>query len=146
VSGTVTHSAGSLIARDGTSIAYALHTEARSEGSPTRPRIALIHSLALDQSIWDGVVPLLTGYADVLTYDCRGHGKSGRPKMKFTLELFAADLAGLLDHLGWPSVGVDRHHGVVRRERTERLARARWHSRRQGLPGVVGISGNTLGE
>jgi 3-oxoadipate enol-lactonase len=104
VSGTVTHSAGSLIARDGTSIAYALHTEARSEGSPTRPRIALIHSLALDQSIWDGVVPLLTGYADVLTYDCRGHGKSGRPKMKFTLELFAADLAGLLDHLGWPSV------------------------------------------
>jgi 3-oxoadipate enol-lactonase len=104
MSGAVTHSAGSIIARDGISIAYTLHTESRSERSPARPRIALIHSLALDQSIWDGVVPLLTHHADVLTYDCRGHGKSGRPKMKFTLELFAADLAGLLDHLGWPSV------------------------------------------
>jgi len=104
VSGAVTHSAGSFVVRDGISIAYALHTESRSEGLPARPRIALIHSLALDQSIWDGAVPLLTGHADVLTYDCRGHGKSGRPKMKFTPELFAADLAGLLDHLGWPSV------------------------------------------
>jgi 3-oxoadipate enol-lactonase len=104
VSGAVTHSARSFIAPDGLSIAYTLHAESRPKGSPDRPRIALIHSLALDQSIWDGVVPLLTRHADVLTYDCRGHGKSGRPKMKFTPELFAADLANLLDHLSWPSV------------------------------------------
>jgi 3-oxoadipate enol-lactonase len=100
----MTHSVGNFVTRDGTSIAYALHIESRPERSSARPRIALIHSLALDQSIWDGVVPLLTRHADVLTYDCRGHGKSGRPKMKFTLELFAADLAELLDHLGWTSV------------------------------------------
>ena len=94
-------SPGMFAAPDSLSIAYTLHAPSRPG---VRRRIALIHSLALDQSIWDGVVPLLTPHADVLTYDCRGHGKSGRPKMKFTPELFAADLAGLLDHVNWPRV------------------------------------------
>jgi 3-oxoadipate enol-lactonase len=100
MSGSVTSSAGSFTAPDGLSTAYTLHSASRSDAS--RPRVALIHSLALDQSIWDGVVPILTAHADVLTYDCRGHGRSGRPKMTFTPELFAADLARLLDHLSWP--------------------------------------------
>ena len=92
--GAVTSSAASFTAPDGLSIAYTLHAIARPVAS--RPRIALIHSLALDQSIWDGVVPLLTQHADVLTYDCRGHGRSGRAKMKFTPELFACavDIVG----------------------------------------------------
>ena len=89
-------------AADGCPIAYTLY----AEGTHRRPRIALIHSLALDESVWDGVVPLLTSYADVLTYDCRGHGKSGRPKMKFTPEGFAADLAGLMDHVDWPHAAI----------------------------------------
>jgi 3-oxoadipate enol-lactonase len=104
MSGSVTSSAGSFTAPDGLSTAYTLYTVSRAGGSPARPRIALIHSLALDQSFWDGVVPLLTAHADVLTYDCRGHGKSGRTKTKFTPELFAADLAHLLDHVNWPRV------------------------------------------
>jgi len=104
MSGAVTSSAASFTAPDGLSIAYTLHAAARPSESPARSRIALIHSLALDQSIWDGVVPLLTQHADVLTYDCRGHGRSGRAKMKFTPELFAADLAHLLDHVNWPCV------------------------------------------
>jgi 3-oxoadipate enol-lactonase len=104
VSAAVASSAASFIAPDGLSIAYTLHAVARPGAS--RPRIALIHSLALDQSIWDGVVPLLTQHADVLTYDCRGHSRSGRPKMKFTPELFAADLARLLDHVNWPRVAL----------------------------------------
>lgn len=95
-------SAGNFTAPDGLSIAYTLHAVPRPAGSSARPRIALIHSLALDQSIWNGVVPLLTAHADVLTYDCRGHGKSGRTKMKFTLERFADDLANLLDQVNWP--------------------------------------------
>jgi len=106
MSGSVTSSKASFTAPDGVSIAYTLHAKSghsKSE-SPLRPRIALIHSLALDQSIWDGVVPLLSEHADVLTYDCRGHGQSGRVKMKFTPELFAADLAGLLDHVNWTSI------------------------------------------
>jgi 3-oxoadipate enol-lactonase len=100
MSSSVLSSAGSVSTPDGVSIAYTLHA-ASPEGSSLRPHIALIHSLALDRSIWDGVVPSLTPHADVLTYDCRGHGKSGRPAMKFTPELFAGDLASLLDHLKW---------------------------------------------
>jgi len=107
MSASVISAAASFDAPDGLSIAYTLRTASRPGGSPARrPRIALIHSLALDQSIWDGVVPLLTPHADVLTFDCRGHGKSGRPKMKFTLELFTADLVRLLDHVDWPRVTI----------------------------------------
>ena len=83
-------------------IAYTLHSTEASSGSRSRPRIALIHSLALDRSFWDGVVPLLTPHADVLTYDCRGHGKSAKDRMTYTAELFASDLASLLDHVNWP--------------------------------------------
>jgi 3-oxoadipate enol-lactonase len=99
MSRAVTSTSGTVLAADGASIAYTLHGAA---GSDTRPRIALIHSLALDRSFWDGVVPQLTPYADVLTYDCRGHGRSAKAKMTYTTELFASDLASLLDHVEWP--------------------------------------------
>jgi 3-oxoadipate enol-lactonase len=98
VSYSIMAAAGTFAASDGCSIAYTLHTASPAH-SPAR--IVLIHSLALDQSFWDGVVPLLTSHASVLTYDCRGHGKSGRAKMTYTPELFASDLAGLLDQVRW---------------------------------------------
>jgi 3-oxoadipate enol-lactonase len=84
---------------DGCTLDY---TVRESPGAPHR--IALIHSLALDRSIWDGVVAAIGGAASILTYDCRGHGKSGRClNAEFTPDLFARDLAELLDHVGWPS-------------------------------------------
>jgi 3-oxoadipate enol-lactonase len=95
-------SSGSATAPDGASIAYTLHAARLRDGSASRPRIALIHSLALDRSFWNGVVPLLTPHADVLTYDCRGHGQSAKARMTYTAELFAGDLASLLDHVNWP--------------------------------------------
>jgi 3-oxoadipate enol-lactonase len=97
-------SKASFTTPDGVSIAYTVYAKSARGESSIRPKIALIHSLALDQGIWDGVVPLLTEHADVLTYDCRGHGKSGRPKMTFTPELFASDLEGLIDHVNWTSI------------------------------------------
>jgi len=80
---------------DGPTLAYTL----RAGPGPAAPKIALIHSLALDRSVWDGVVERLD--ADVLTYDCRGHGLSDRRARPYTAELFAHDLAELLDHVGW---------------------------------------------
>ena len=44
--------------------------------APIAPRVALIHSLALDRSIWNGVVAELKLTPTLLTYDCRGHGQS----------------------------------------------------------------------
>jgi 3-oxoadipate enol-lactonase len=90
---------GAFNTGDGSTIAYTLHT-ARN---PNALRIVLIHSLALDRTIWDGIVRSLAGEAHVLAYDCRGHGRSSRRAISFTPELFAQDLAELLDHLGWPS-------------------------------------------
>jgi 3-oxoadipate enol-lactonase len=83
-------------------ISFTLHPSPR-EGAP---RIALIHSLALDRSVWDGVVERLHGDAEILTYDCRGHGQSGRRADAYTADLFGRDLAELLDHVGWPQTAV----------------------------------------
>ena len=73
---------------------------------PRAPRIALIHSLGVDRSMWDGVVAVMKDHAEILTYDCRGHGRSERRAMPYTVQLFARDLAELLDHVGWPSAAI----------------------------------------
>jgi 3-oxoadipate enol-lactonase len=87
---------------DNCTISYTLWP-ARNFGAP---RIVLIHSLALDGGIWNGVATRLDGRAEILTYDCRGHGRSGRDAAFFTTEMFAKDLADLLDHAGWPTAAV----------------------------------------
>jgi len=84
---------------DGSALAYTLH---RAPG----PRLVLIHSLALDRSVWDGVVERLRTDAQILTYDCRGHGRSSHRAGRFTAELFARDLAELLDRVGWQDATV----------------------------------------
>jgi 3-oxoadipate enol-lactonase len=87
---------GVASARDGTRIAYTLHH--RGSGAP---RAALVHSLAMERSFWAPLVERLD--ASVLVFDCRGHGASGKPAGPYTVELFARDLADLLDHVGWSS-------------------------------------------
>jgi 3-oxoadipate enol-lactonase len=87
---------------DNCEIAYAL----RPARQPGAPRLVLIHSLALDGSIWNGVATKLAGEAEILTYDCRGHGRSERCAESYTAEQFASDLAELLDHLAWPTATV----------------------------------------
>jgi len=83
---------------DGTRIGYTLH----GSGKGTK-RVVLIHSLALDREFWQPVVQELGNNVSVLAYDCRGHGASDKPAGPYTVELFARDLADLLDHVGWDS-------------------------------------------
>ncbi len=84
---------------DGFEIAYSLHAGAGADA----PRVALVHSLALDRSIWDDVTQSLAQDTQVLTFDCRGHGRSAQAVMTYTPQLFARDLAELMDHVQWPS-------------------------------------------
>lgn len=93
---------GTCTTSDGTRIAF---TRWPSPGDEA-PRLALVHSLALDRSVWDEVVVHLRDEAAILTYDCRGHGRSDRRAGPFTTDLFARDLAELLDHVAWPAATV----------------------------------------
>jgi 3-oxoadipate enol-lactonase len=88
-------------ARDGAQFAYEVRGRVKDA-----PPIALIHSLAMDHTFWDAVTPALTETTGVLVYDCRGHGRSDKPKGPYRVEAFADDLADLLDHIGWRSAVV----------------------------------------
>jgi 3-oxoadipate enol-lactonase len=83
------------VTRDGTKLSYRVLT------GTGKGRCVLIHSLAMDASFWNRVAAHLTDAADVLVYDCRGHGRSGGRKGPYTVELHADDLADLLSAVGW---------------------------------------------
>lgn len=82
--------------RDGTKIFYELSGRAGSA-----PRVALLHSLAMDHTFWAPLVERLKDEAAILTVDCRGHGKSDKPAGPYTVELFADDLADVFAQIGW---------------------------------------------
>lgn len=84
--------------RDGTRIAYTVHGD-----KSAKKRAVLIHSVAMDREFWRPVAERLSPEAAVLTYDCRGHGASDKPGGPYTVELYADDLADLLDCVGWRS-------------------------------------------
>jgi 3-oxoadipate enol-lactonase len=81
--------------RDGATLQYSV------TGNDGAPRIALVHSLAMDRDFWNPVVARMNGSAQFLTYDCRGHGASDKPAGPYTIDLFADDLSDLFDAAGW---------------------------------------------
>lgn len=85
-----------MTVRDGTRLSYDIHGDI--DGAP---RLALVHSLGMDREFWAPVIARLAGKAAILAYDCRGHGRSDKPKGPYRIEGFAEDLADLLDHVGW---------------------------------------------
>lgn len=64
-------------------------------------RIALLHPLGLDASFWRPVAEQLNGSAEIIAMDCRGHGRSEKPAGPYSVEQFAADLADIMDEIGW---------------------------------------------
>lgn len=85
-----------LRTRDGQSLAVSL------SGVPASgKKLVLVHSLAMDRHFWGPVAHLLADAAQILTFDCRGHGESDKPRQAYTVEQFADDVADLLDHLNW---------------------------------------------
>lgn len=91
------HADGFAKTRDGTNIRFLLHGD---DGGGTR-RAVLIHSLAMDATFWLPVIEKLD--AAVLVCDCRGHGESDKPAGPYTVELFADDIADVMDDIGWDS-------------------------------------------
>lgn len=91
---------GTAQAKDGCRLFYRLYPQAG------KPRLAMVHSLALDGSIWNNVVQELGDEMEMLVYDCRGHGQSEKRAGKYSAQLFAADLAAVMDACGWNSAFV----------------------------------------
>ena len=82
--------------RDGVEIGYeVLGTENASR------RVALVHSLAMTRDFWRPVAERIAGECQVLIYDCRGHGESGKARGPYSTAQFADDLADLMDSLHW---------------------------------------------
>ncbi len=88
-------------AADGTRLHYKVWGENRPE-----KRLALIHSLAMDTDFWRPVAEQLQRDCEILAIDCRGHGASDKPAGPYRVELFAEDLAAVLDAEGWETARV----------------------------------------
>lgn len=66
------------------------------------PTVVFIHGLGLDSLAsfyFTLAAPVAAVGIDVIAYDLRGHGRSGRPPAEYRLTDFVADLSGLLDAL-----------------------------------------------
>ena len=73
-----------------------IYYEDHGAGQP----VVLIHGYPLSGRAWDKQVPvLLEAGHRVITYDRRGFGQSSQPAVGYDYDTFAADLAGLLEHL-----------------------------------------------
>jgi 3-oxoadipate enol-lactonase len=67
------------------------------EGSGTP--LVFIHGYPLNRTMWDSQVKGLSSKARVIAIDLRGHGQSQAPIWITTVDTYADDLRGLLDHL-----------------------------------------------
>ncbi|MEP7358447.1 MAG: alpha/beta hydrolase [Anaerolineales bacterium] len=73
-----------------------LYYELHGEGQP----LVLIHGLGSSTHDWDAQVAEFSRRYQVITFDLRGHGQSDKPDGPYTISMYAADLAGLLQSLG----------------------------------------------
>ncbi len=72
-----------------------LHYEMAGDGEA----LLLIHALGSSCRDWELQIPAFSARYKVIAVDLRGHGRSGKPPGPYSIPLFAADIAGLLDTL-----------------------------------------------
>jgi len=75
------------------------------EGEP----VAQIHGAGFGHFNFDPATPELSKHFQVIDYDMRGYGQSDRPVQHYDMEVWADDLAGLLDALDIPEAHI---HGT----------------------------------
>ncbi|MFZ5920706.1 MAG: alpha/beta fold hydrolase [Chloroflexota bacterium] len=69
-----------------------LYYEINGQGQP----VLFIHGLGSSSRDWEMQVPSFSERYRVVTFDLRGHGKSGKPPGPYRMAQFAADTAGLV--------------------------------------------------
>jgi len=86
---------------NGIELAYNQH----GKGTP----LVLLHGYPLDHHLWDEAAPLLKDTFDLIIPDLRGFGESTTVETVYTMDDFASDIAGLLDHLGIKKAAIAGH-------------------------------------
>jgi proline iminopeptidase len=72
------------------------------EESGSGPPLLLIHAFPVGRGMWEPQVPFFGAHYRVVTYDCRGFGRSEAPTAPgaYSLPLSVGDARGLLAHVG----------------------------------------------
>ena len=66
------------------------------DGPPDAPTLVLHHGLASTQHIWDLMLPALAERYRVVTFDARGHGRSGKPAGDYGFGTTVADTIAVI--------------------------------------------------
>jgi 3-oxoadipate enol-lactonase len=82
-----------------------IHYETEGQGPP----IVFIHGLGATLNVWHAQRTTLSKYYRVIVYDRSGSGRSQRARDGYSIEAWADELAGLLDHLAVPAAVVVGH-------------------------------------
>ena len=76
-------------------------TVAAGRAAGEAPPFVLVHGLASNARMWDGVAQaLVTAGHTAVTVDLRGHGRSSKPRGPYDVPAVAGDLAALIEQLG----------------------------------------------
>ncbi|MCY1393468.1 3-oxoadipate enol-lactonase 2 [compost metagenome] len=73
----------------------ALHYEEYGQGDP----LVLVHGLGSSCQDWEYQIPVLARHYRVIVTDVRGHGRSDKPRERYSIQGFSADLVALCEHL-----------------------------------------------
>jgi pimeloyl-ACP methyl ester carboxylesterase len=79
-----------------------LHYESFGQGAP----VILLHGGLANMNYWGNQVPELAEHYHVIVMDSRGHGRSTRDAQRYTYELMARDVIGLMDQLKLPKAAI----------------------------------------
>jgi pimeloyl-ACP methyl ester carboxylesterase len=74
---------------------FEMNYEDVGKGAP----LVLIHGMGGDAAEWSHLIPELSKEVRCIAVDLRGHGKSEKPDMPYTVDLFAEDVITLIEKL-----------------------------------------------
>jgi 3-oxoadipate enol-lactonase len=84
-----------ILEQKGTKIAYEI------SGNNAGQKMVLIHGLFLNSDCWKYQLERFEKDYHILRFDLHGHGRSIKPKKRFTIRNYVNDMSLLLGHLGW---------------------------------------------
>jgi pimeloyl-ACP methyl ester carboxylesterase len=87
-----------------------IYYQAYGDNRPNRAPIVLIHGSTIDSHTdWDSIAPELGRHYRVFAPDCRGHGRSNNPRMSYSFQELADDVAAFVGAIGYEKAHIIGH-------------------------------------